>query len=74
MGTPPTFERVLPGFSPKYTRTELTRDDVGRWFVTHTAGDGPGFVTRRDVERYGPLSWNEALDVLGAIYDAYEPA
>lgn len=69
MSPQPFFDRALPGFSPAYTRTEMSRIGYDQWRVTHFAGDGPGHISAAEVDVYGPLSWAEALDLLAAIYD-----
>lgn len=74
MTSVPLFQRALPGFGHPYHRVELVAEPGGRWTVTHYAGMGVGHLTRDDVEVYGPLSWDEAVDVLEACLGAAEPA
>lgn len=71
MKTDRPFNRALPGFSPAYTRTEVMRQPDSTWKVTHYAGDAVGFVTSADVDTYEGLTWAEAVDVLGAVFDGY---
>lgn len=68
------MNRTLPGFEPAYIRVDLTRTPEGSWTVTEYVAEGPGFVCAADGTTYGPLTYLEATDVVGACLDAFSGA
>lgn len=68
---PHLFDRVLPGLMPTYCRIEILTEDDGTITLTVYEGDGPGFISSRELDLYECLTLYEAADVMGALVDGW---
>jgi len=67
------MDNMLPGLNPDYVRIELNRLEDGWAVALREAEDARYIGPDTAVRRWEQLSWEEALTVVAATLDSYEP-
>lgn len=66
-------DRCLPGLAPGFIRLTLLATGDAGWRLEVHAADDPRYLWSGDTDVYEDLTYEEALDVVGAVLDGLWP-